>query len=354
MKKVSLIIPLLFVGCAINQPSISTQKSDASNAWDELDGKMINFNNSSSRAEVKSMLEVSNEVPNWFYSPPKSDKYFYGAGEGRDVESSKASALKVIAGEIQTAVSGTFSRSEGYSKSNGKMQDFYKSVRSSTRSEVKKIDFTNIEVVKTTKVDNNIYILVRIDKNRLFKTLKVKLTMLDNKIASQIEESKNYSLLDQLITINKVTSKIEKSFSLLNILTTLNPSFKIETYLNRYNSYLNLKTKILHKITFSIEGNDIFSQKLINIFNNSGYKIATNSDVKIFITKNIRNSETYGMKIARVTINIEVKANNKILNSASIECRGVSNTTEQAIAKASQNFYEKVQKIGINKLLGFE
>ena len=372
MKKISLIIPLLFLGCGTSvvqhntpkQTSISTQKLSAQNAWDELDGKTIQAPKSTTSQkasvksinitnQVKSMLETSDKIPDWFYSPPKSDKFFYGGGEGRNINEAKVNALNFIAGEIQTAVSSSFSKSQGYSNRNGQ-SDFYKSVKTKTRSEVKKINFTNIEIMKTIKVNNKIYLLVRIDKQKLFKNLKTQFEILDNKITSEITTSQKYSLLDQLITLNKEEKNIQKALSLINILSTLNPNFDVIKYTNKYNSFMSKKTDILHKLTFSVSSNDLFGQKLIAVLNEAGYKISSNSDIKISIQKQIRKSETYGMKIARVSVNIKVSANNKTLNSASIECKGVSNTYSQAIAKASQSFYKKVKKIGINKLLGFE
>jgi len=375
MKRISLILPLfLLVGCGvgsssitpkINQSSISTQKMDASNAWDELDGKVVSTPKSSIQTsrqiqkspnitnEVKSMLETADKIPDWFYAPPKSNKYFYGAGEGRDIESSKVNALNFIASEIQTAVSSSFSKNEGYSNNNGK-KDFYKSVKKKVRASVKKINFTNIEIMKTLKVNNKIYLLVRIDKQKLFNNLKTKFEMLDSKIDNEIKVSKKYSKLDQLITLNKVSSQIEDALSQASVLSILNPNFDITKYSNKYNQYLNQKTELLHEITFSVSPNDLFGQKLIEILNQQDYKISSNSDIKIILQEQVRNSTTYGMKIARITVNIKVTSKGKTLKSTSIEVKGISNTTEQAKAKASINFKQKLQKIGINKLLGFE
>jgi len=377
--KLSLIVPLLLIGCgtnlslssnsnphkSVNQSSIAVQQSRAQNAWDELDGKTVTTPASQYKTthsvnrspnitkEVNSMLETADSIPDWFYSPPKSDKYFYGAGEGNSVESSKVSALNFIAGEIQTSVSSKFSKSEGYSNHNGQ-KDFYRSVKNRTRSEVKKIDFTNIEIMKTVKVNNKLYLLVRIDKLKLFNSLKNRFDVLDSQIDNDIKVSQKYSLLDQLITINKIEPKIQKALSLANILATLNSNFNVVNYSNKYNSYINKKTEILHKLTFSVDSKGLFGQKLVEVLNEKGYKISPNSNIKIKIKKQVRNSVTYGMQIARVTVNIQVVANNKVLNSNSIEVKGVSNTQQQALAKAANNFKKKIVEKGINKLLGFE
>jgi hypothetical protein len=374
LKQISIVASLLFiVGCGgeapqpnvPNQPSIQQQKDDAKSSWRELDGSGVekknfffpkreaNLKTEKKNSHIKSNLEVADKIPDWFYSPPKSANYFYGAGEGRDVEEAKVSALNFIAGEINTAVSSSFSKSEGYSNYNGN-SNFYRSVKSKTRSEVKKINFTNIEFVKTVKVGNKIYLLVRIDKQKLFNSLKTKFEMLDNEIDTKISSASHYSLLEQLISINKVQPKIEQAISLATILSTLNPNFPIQTYVSKYNSYLAKREQLLHKVTFAVEGSDLFSQKLIELLNEKGYKIGSNSDIKIKLNKQLRFSKTYGMEIVRGTIHIKVVAKGETIHSNSIEVKGISNTKEQAIAKASLNFKQKLEKMGINKLLGFQ
>jgi hypothetical protein len=380
MKKqiITLSALLALVGCAgdisnisshfTKQPSISQQKMDAQNAWDELDGKTItisqpttrNSTNSIQKAEkidvsnvAQSILETSDKIPDWFYSPPKSQNYFYGAGEGRDANDAKNSALNYIASEIQTTISSEFSKTSAYSKSDSS-SSFYETAKKSMHSSVSKISFSNIEIVKTVKVDNEIYILVRINKQELFRNLKTKFELLNSQIDSKISISKKYSLLDQLITINKLIPKIADALNQATILSTLNPNFNIKSYVKKYNSYIKKKSEIYHNLTFKVLDNNLFAQKLIEVMNANNYKIGNSSNVKIRVIPNIRYSTPYGMSVVRATIQIRVIAKNKTLKSTSLEVKGISNTKSEAIAKAAITFKNKIEEKGINKLLGFE
>jgi hypothetical protein len=366
---------LVLMGCSgdisnisthFTQASIATQKSDAKNAWDELDGKTVSIKqpkssvNSIHRAEkidvsniAKSMLETSDKIPDWFYSPPQSQEYFYGAGEGRDANEAKNAALNYIASEIQTTISSQFSKTEVYSKSNFS-NSFYETARKNIKANVSKISFSNIQIVKTVKVDNEIYILLRVNKKELFRNLKTKFEMLDAKIDSEIKTSQKYSLLDQLITLNKLTPKIADALNEATILSFLNPNFDVKPYVKKYNQYIEKKDEIYHKLSFKVLNNNIFANKLIEVMNENNYKIGNNSNVKIKVIPNIRYSTPYGMSVVRATIQIKVIAKNKILKSTSIEVKGISNTKSQAISKAAIDFKNKVEEKGINKLLGFE
>jgi len=363
------ISALVLTGCGMDvknltnfsQPSITQQKLDAQNAWDELDGKKISIPKSSNSINVAKKVDISNainfeksnSIPDWFYSPPKSQKYFYGAGEGRNVDEAKNSALNYIASEIQTAISSEFSKTLSYSKS-GDSSSFYESAKQNINAEVAKISFSNIEILKTVKVDNDIYILLRVSKKELFRNLKTKFEMLDNKIDSEIKTSENYSLLDQLITLNKLTPKIASALNQAMILASLNPNFDATKYAKKYNSYIAKKSSIYHKLSFEVTSNNQFAKKLIEVMNENEYKVSNNSNVQIRVIPNIRYSTPMGMSVARGTINIQVLANGKILKSTSLEVKGISDTKSQALSKAAINFKNQLQEKGLNKLLGFE
>jgi len=378
MKKyiITSLAVFTLIGCAgdvknlthFSQPSISQQKIDAQNAWDELDGKTVSIpkttkqtnSNSMNVAKkvdvsniVKSSLETSNSIPDWFYSAPQSSKYFYGAGEGRNPDEAKNSALNSIASEIQTAISSQFSKTSAYSKGDNS-SSFYENARENIKAEVNQISFTNIQIVKTVKVGSDIYMLVRVNKQELFRNLKTKFEMLDSKIDSEIKTAQKYSLLDQLITLNKLTPKIASALNQATILSVLNPNFDVKPYAKKYNSYIEKKTEIYHALTFRVTDNNSFAKKLIEVMNENSYKIGNNSNVKIRVIPNIRYSTPYGMSVARGTINIQVIANGKTMKSTSLEVKGISNTKAEAIAKATINFKNQLEETGINKLLGFE
>jgi hypothetical protein len=382
MKKQIIIFSslLVLVGCSENvsnisnhftkQHSIEQQKRDAQNAWDELDGKTVSVKQSTQKSAnnlnsikkvqkvdvsnvVKNMLETSDKIPDWFYSVPKSQEYFYGAGEGRNANEAKNSALNYIASQIQTTISSEFSKTSAYSKSDYS-SSFYESARKNINANVSKISFSNIQIVKTVKVDNEIYILLRVNKQELFRNLKTKFEILDEKIDSEIKTSQKYSLLDQLITLNKLTPKIADALNDVTILSVLNPNFDVKPYVRKYNSYIEKKSEIYHKLTFKLKDNNPFASKLIEVMNENSYKIGNSSNVKIRVLPNIRYSTPLGMSVARVTVTIQVFAKNKILKSTSFEVKGISNTKSQAIAKAAIAFKAQLEEIGINKLLGFE
>ena len=276
---------------------------------------------------------------------PINENYFYGAGEGSDKQQSKLNALNYIATQIQTTISSNFSINE--SDING---EIYRNIQNKITAEVKNFDFVDIEIIEIVKVDNQFYTLLRVNKNKLFNHLKTKFELLDKNIDNEISLSQNYSLLEQLNILNKETKNIEKALSLASILNTLKVSFDIQKYADKYSKYLNKKDELLHKISFNVVTQDIFGNKLIEVLNNQGYKVS-NSNIKIKLSEHIDITKPYGLSVAKVLINIKVIANNKVLNSISIQTKGIGNNKKQALISASNDFKTKLLKLGVNKLI---
>jgi len=317
-KKSLLVIPFLFIGCGIT----------------------------SSKVEQTS-------IPNWYIQAPKSVAYLYGTGEGISIDDAKNNALNQIASSLSVTISSNFKKSEGYSSSS-KGSSFFRNVKNDVNAEVKKIDFSNVEIVKNKLINGKFYILVRINKQKLFNATKEKFQILDNQITEQLSLKTN-NPYEELRNINKAIPKINKALAKANVLYALNSSFDLKGYSKKYSSYLTKKEKLLNKITISVSNpNDQFSQKLIELLNEKNYKIKPNSVVKIKISTKPRLSTTMGMKIARVSVNLKVIANNKTIYSDNIEVKGISNTDSQALAKASIAFKNKIAKIGIDKILGID
>jgi hypothetical protein len=319
-KKSLLIIPFLFIGCGI--------------------GKNSN--------------EESVSIPKWYIQAPKSSQYLYGTGEGYSIDEAKNSALNQIASSLSVTISSKFQKSEGYSNNDNYNTSFFRNVKNDVKAEVKKIDFSNVEIVNNKLIDGKYYILVKVDKSELFKITNEKFLILDKQIQEQLNIKTNNEY-EQLRTINKSIPNIKEALYKANILYILNNSFDLKGYSDKYSSYLNKKENLLNNITISVlNPNNQFSNKLIELLNEKNYKVKNNGTVNVDISSKKRFSITYGMDIARVSVNIQVTANNKIVYSQNLEVKGISNTKEQALAKASNDFKKQISKIGIEKILGIE
>ena len=352
MKKIYLSIILLLGGCAGDNPrftptqhSSAQQLSMANSAWNELDGK-TEVDNSTNKTNIsENKVSISENIPNWFYAPPTDNNYFYGAGEGRNIQEAKNSALNFIAGEIQTSLSSNFSSVSTYSK--GDLgADYYQSAKNEIKTEIQKIDFTNIKTIKVTKVNNLFYVLVKIEKTQLFNNLKKEFLKNDKQIDNNLNNIKNYSPLEKLKIVENTTPLIKKGLSQITILSILNPNFNGDNYVDKYLNYLNIKNKIIHNLTFAVNTNSIFGEAVMEVLNQKGYKVANNGDIKIELSKHLNFTTPYGMGVLRGEITLKMVLNNKILYSDKFIIKGIGNTKQQAEIKAGIDFKNKLAKRG--------
>jgi len=340
MKKIYLIFTLVFGGCYGDTIPNSQQLSKAEKAWNELDGKTNYTNN---KSNIK--FDISKNIPNWFYAPPTDNNYFYGAGEGRNIQEAKNSALNFIGGEIQTSLSSKVLLISAYSK--GQLgADSYHSAREEIKSKVQKIDFTNIKIIKVTKVNNLFYVLLKIEKTQLFNNLKKEFEKNNKQIEYILKNSENYSPFEKLKIINDITPLIKKGFSQITILSILNSGFNGNKYVDKYIRYLNIKNKIIHNLTFAVNTNSVFGEKVIEVLNKKGYKVAKNGDIKIKLSKHLNFTTPYGMGVLRGEITIKMILNNTILYSDRFIIKGIGNTKQQAEIKAGIDFKTKLEKKG--------
>jgi len=292
--------------------------------------------------------KIERAVPEWFFSVPKSKTFFYGVGEGYSLREAKNRALTFIASEINTKISSQLLQETTLSDN-----QLYREIKEKIKSSVDSIDFNNVIIEKSVQKGDKVFVLVKVNKENLFKHLKLKFEMLDKTIDNEIKIAQNFSILKQVLILKRVTPKIQEALSQIMILNNLNLAFPIQKYQNKYISYLNRKRELIDNLSFNIKVDDEFSKFLLSILNRNGYKVNKNSDINIIVEKNIQIQKIMGLYVAKALVTIRVISNNNTLKTTIIKVKGVANSKEEAERKAAITFKNRIEEIGIDKILGF-
>ena len=295
--------------------------------------------------------QESVNLPSWYLNIEEDETYIYGLGEGETLQSAKSSALNFIASSISVGVSSILKKDESYTK-NDELFSSYKNVKNSINLEVNKIDFSKPKIINNVKISDKFYIKIAVNKNELFKNYKEKLDLDDEKIQNYYKMEK--SPYEKIRLIKNLEKDITKAKSKVYILKALNVNFPSYKYIDRYNSYLLNKDKLISNIRISIKNDNPFASVLINQLNKKGFKISNNSyDVKITLNNNIKKSKYASFKIVKISTNIIVKNQNKIISNEKINTIGRSSIDYQnAIENASKSFLLKIKTKGIEKVIG--
>ena len=171
------------------------------------------------------------QPPKWLINPPKDNiLYFYAASEGYTKKEAIKNALSDIASRINVKITSEFVINKGsYNKKT--YNDTYQLIK----AEVKNIHL-NYEILKTKKIDKKIYVLLRVNKEKLITSLK-------NDINNEIKR------LNSLLKTENPCKKVKNAYIVLQKLKSFNSKISILNYFtpstydtkNIYNTALKLK-----------------------------------------------------------------------------------------------------------------
>ena len=211
------------------------------------------------------------QPPKWLINPPKDNSlYFYAAGEGYTKKEAVKSALNDIASRINVKITSEFVINKG-SYNNKIYNDTYRLIK----AEVKNIKL-NYEILKTKKIDKKIYVLLRVNKEKLITSLK-------SDINNEIKR------LTSLLKTENPCKKVKNAYIVLQKLKSLNSKISILNYFtpstydtkNIYNTALKLKNTPFKIKTdnFKNESLSLLSE-FFNITNRAKNLITINTSYK--------------------------------------------------------------------------
>lgn len=164
----------------------------------------------------------TSSLPEWVTTPPgDSQQWFYSVGAGEDKQQAQINALEELSSRLQvTAESNT----QQFVEAKDGNTELY--LETDSLLSTSNLTFTNIDVVKTAKLNNEVFLLVQVDRQVFFQQLhdsikeKLSTYLIDNRAVG----IKNLSpAVFKLIQYNQAKPNIEKTLGLLR-------SYAFETF----------------------------------------------------------------------------------------------------------------------------
>lgn len=296
-------------------------------------------------------------TPAWYLENKQNTPMFlYGVGEGSNLEDAKLMALNSISSSIIVSVSGEISKKTSISQNSSGTDSYSKQVTSDVKMELSKITFPNPVIEKKEVVQNRFFVLLKVNKLELFETINLALELEDKELQKQYQNSKNLAKLENVYALKQIVSASKSATNKANILSSLDKNFALGAYADRYSNYASELNSAKQNLNISVVTNETskyFSDALTAFLNANGFKQnQKNPDVKIEIDNKPRFSVASGWSIAKVSTNIKVYSNDKVLNSFTIESIGRSSSNnDNATADAATKFQAEIEKKGIDSIL---
>lgn len=290
-------------------------------------------------------------LPQWYINAPSNTvSTLYGVGVAENLKEAKVEALRDMSEKLVVQIKSSFKTTT----SSSSFGSYNKEMKKELQVDAKKITFSNYKVENAVNQGSDFYVLVSVNRDKLFAQRLKEFTLLDNNI--NIKSKKVESVLEKIKTINDLKPSIQEAKNLAYILYTVKNSFKYQDFFRKYNNLFMKMEKLKNSLKIIVKSNTkntLYKTHLVSLLNKNGYKIVNkNADVKITIKNRVKNSKAMGWYIAKVSSTIKINTNNKNTNTTTINTIGRSSISKDHIlVDSAKNFQKKIAKLGINKIL---
>lgn len=278
------------------------------------------------------------QPPSWAVNVPQdNNSYFYASAQAFTKEGAVKQALNDIASRLNVSISSNLLINKGIFK-----DKTYNEVSQQINTKVQNIHFNNYKVVKSKQIDNQVYVLVQVDKNKLKEQLradiKLKITKINN----------------LLTNIPSALQKIQNSYKAIRLINqTKRDILMLQTLGANTSEYVDELTKLaqkasdyLKKTKFSIKANK-FKQITMDVMSKY-FNITKNGNL---IKVEISLKKDYILRQYLIIGKANIDFGNQTIT---IRFKGASYTDyKSAMFKAGQDFKHKLDS-NIKNLLGLE
>jgi len=303
------------------------------------------------------------EQIDWVTNPPADNPFtFYGVGYGATLEDAKNDALSSISSKISVSVASTFNSSVT-AKRIGEDEEVLKSIKNSVVAKSKEIEYSNVKVLKSKKIDDEYVVLVEVNKEELARSYKQKLKKIDQKIETEWEFFQKASAFEKLKIANKIERYLAQTDEIFALLHILDEDFNEKKYEKRYMKYTKEIQKAKNSLKIKIIS-DKNSEPLVSLIkeelSNEGVKLSNrdyNVLLKITTKAKKRKYRSSNPKFAHVVFALRkttIKAydadGNVISNVVYKTKEGSTEGFEDALAKTAK-YQKKINQMGIFNFL---
>lgn len=296
------------------------------------------------------------QLPSWYVNAPENTTlYIYGEGQGDSLEEAKTNGLDAMAAKLVVSVSSSI-KSTTNTSTDGKASSYSKDVSKSVKQDVEKIKFTNAKAVESVNLSDTFYVLMKVNREKLFDNKKKEFDINDKRVDTQFNSLSNYTKLEQIHTLQEMYPKVIDGKRQAIVLNAIKNDFDQKPFIEKYDSYIDAIYDLKNNSVIVVKSNSkdrYFADQLIDQLNKDQYKISRdNGDITIKINNKIKYSMARGWNVAKVATTLSVLADGKIVSNRTISTVGRSSTSkESALESASLMFLKKVKEETLDKVI---
>jgi hypothetical protein len=291
-------------------------------------------------------------LPSWYLSAPNNNQDFlYGIGAALTLSQAKNEALNSLASRLFISIS-----SNTHSiKSSDSFENYSSINNQEIFLEVEKIDLLNSKIEKSIKVNDEYFVLLSIDRKKLFKEYFFKLDAIDRKISQFYDKAINLSNIFTISYSKEILDLIDEAFLLTKKLSVINENFNKSQYDLKYHKIKFDLLNLRKNIKLKIKSNHFLKSLKSYISRNNILLSNKNFDAIVSSFENINYSKYNNWFIAKCNISVEILVNAEVLSTNNFTIIGRSTHSNfQALENAKKSLEKKLLNIDINNFLGIK
>jgi hypothetical protein len=291
-------------------------------------------------------------LPSWYLSAPNNNQDFlYGIGAALTLSQAKNEALNSLASRLFISIS-----SNTHSiKSSDSFENYSSINNQEIFLEVEKIDLLNSKIEKSIKVNDEYFVLLSIDRKKLFKEYFFKLDIIDRKISQFYDKAINLSNIFTISYSKEILDLIDEALLLTKKLSVINEDFNKSQYDLKYHKIKFDLLNLRKNIKLKIKSNHFLKSLKSYISRNNILLSNKNFDAIVSSFENINYSKYNNWFIAKCNISVEILVNAEVLSTNNFTIIGRSTHSNfQALENAKKSLEKKLLNIDINNFLGIK
>jgi len=305
---------------------------------------------------------AADKLPQWMVSPPADDgQWWYGTGEGPDLEGARRNALRNVAAKLRSTIAGQVSNTTSVSASGGKERV---SIEAQNRvvETVAQTEFTKFEVAQSSKGGQGVYALVKVDRPAFIADTRNLLQVADKPVREAVGQMPAQSTLDQFLGLRRLKKQLEDGLRLSMLLQGAGATEEGQAGVRRYSDLLQKSADLAYGLTFELRAQPADADvagALAAFLSDNGMRASTSATPGAYpltIQSDVRQDDLFGSKMMKVKVRLAVMdTQGRAAATREYDAPGSSRYDfKGAREDAVKKLVEQMRKLGPVAALGFK
>jgi len=296
-------------------------------------------------------------APDWVLNPPRDTaEWYWGVGEGDDLETARRAALRDIAARFRVSIAGNME-----SQMTVQNQMVERAARSRISEVVQKTEFTQASLEKTASAKGGLYALVKVDRRAFVRETQARFDSLNRQVLDASRNLESKTPIEQYMALRAALPPIEQAVAAAQLLRVADPANSARDALPRLEALQQKALSAANLLVFSLHHKPAdadIAQVVTTFLNANGMRVAApgRDALPLSITASAREQMLFGNRNLRLqlTLNLRDERQRNIASREYLINGNSLNTFEAARQDAMRELARVMNEAGAPAALGLK